>query len=331
MAHHCFYLGRRYLFGLPWHNAVTLTAVTLPVSTLLLGLLGLARGFVSLGMEMRKWSVRSCSMNSSSSEKLKATSAKSGSCSCQEAGFAEDHSVLGSLTVMFVFWIFLRSLPSAPGHDGVRLFLPAFVFLSVLVGAGVQLGHSWVRDLFQKYAPVRSRKTVSAKKTWKQVTSYPEYGFSVLVCCFIAFELIWIHPTYLGYYSRIAGHPKGAYGLGFESTYWDDAMTPEVIQWINKQGSNKTILYAPTLDALRTLGYLRSDVRFSPDPRTCDLVVLSIRQSALDPSGIRWHIVNEIGPVFSLKTRDGVTLVAGYSGEAVRRLNATDFTNKRNL
>ena len=331
MAHHCFYFGRRYLFGLPWHNAVTLTAVTLPVSTLLLGLLGLTRGFVSLGMEMRKWSVRSCSMNSSHSEKLKATSAKSGSFSCQGAGFAEDHSVLGSLTVMFVFWIFLRSLPSAPGHDGVRLFLPAFVFLSALVGAGVQLSHSWARELFQKYAPVRSRKTVSTKKTWKQVTSYPEYGFSVLVCCFIAFELIWIHPTYLGYYSRIAGHPKGAYGLGFESSYWDDAMTPEVIQWINKQGSNKTILYAPTLDALRTLGYLRSDVRFSPDPRTCDLVVLSIRQSALDPSGIRWHIVNEIGPVFSLKTRDGVTLVAGYSGEAVRRLNATDFTNKRNL
>ena len=54
MAHHCFYLGRRYLFGLPWHNAVTLTAVTLPVSTLLLGLLGLTRGFVSLGMELRK-------------------------------------------------------------------------------------------------------------------------------------------------------------------------------------------------------------------------------------------------------------------------------------
>ena len=31
----------------------------------------------------------------------------------------------------------LRALPNAPGHDGVRLFLPAFAFLACLAGIGL--------------------------------------------------------------------------------------------------------------------------------------------------------------------------------------------------
>ena len=39
----------------------------------------------------------------------------------------------------WTFLMLLRALPHTPGHDGVRLFLPAFGVLALLAGLGAQL------------------------------------------------------------------------------------------------------------------------------------------------------------------------------------------------
>ena len=96
------YLGKIYAFSLPWHNTLVLTAVTTPVAWLGLGLFGLVTALARRRTE--PWAlIWPCSW----------------------------------LVLMIV-----RTLPSAPGHDGIRLFLPSIASLAVLAGLGV----GWLRE-----------------------------------------------------------------------------------------------------------------------------------------------------------------------------------------
>lgn len=92
-----FYLGEYYRFALPWHNTIVLTAVSIPVGILALGLVGIGSvlaGRSKDGGEGWLW-------------------------------------VLSWGTLMVV-----RALPIAPGHDGIRLILPSVLGLSMLAGLG---------------------------------------------------------------------------------------------------------------------------------------------------------------------------------------------------
>lgn len=91
------YLGRTYPFVLPWHHAVVMTIVTVPVAILLLA------GWGGAAAALRGW---------------------------------RDEWLVGlSLVTIGFFWALL-ALPSSPNHDGVRLFLPLFPFLAILAGRG---------------------------------------------------------------------------------------------------------------------------------------------------------------------------------------------------
>ncbi len=91
-----YYFGTSYAFELPWHHAIAMTLVTVPIGILVLGLWGAGSALPKLRRE-----------------------ALSGLC------FVE---------VVF-FWTLL-ALPNSPNHDGVRLFLPMFPFLALLAGRG---------------------------------------------------------------------------------------------------------------------------------------------------------------------------------------------------
>jgi Dolichyl-phosphate-mannose-protein mannosyltransferase len=90
------YLGTVYRFALPWHNTMVLTAVTMPVSIVVLGLVGIA------AVLARARSDR------------------------------DDLIWPMSWAVLMV----LRALPNAPGHDVERLLLPSLASLSLLAGIG---------------------------------------------------------------------------------------------------------------------------------------------------------------------------------------------------
>ena len=89
-----FYLGKRYLYSLPWHNAFVLMGVTIPWAALVLGLWGSI-------LSVARWR---------SGDRLPA------------------YLLLQALTLP-VFRMF-----NTPAHDGVRLFLPTFFFWAGLAG-----------------------------------------------------------------------------------------------------------------------------------------------------------------------------------------------------
>ena len=97
------YFGQTYEYTLPWHNAWVLLGITVPVTILVAGVIGIVWG---LGQIRR------------------------------------DRLPLYFL-VHFLTLPVLRMLPSTPAHDGVRLFLPTFFFLAAFAGWGtVALGRA---------------------------------------------------------------------------------------------------------------------------------------------------------------------------------------------
>jgi hypothetical protein len=100
----------------------------------------------------------------------------------------------------------LRALPHTPGHDGVRLFLPAFGLLALLGGPGARL----VLD--------RSAR----------------WGMAAIVAALaegIASVAIMM-PVPLSYFSPAMGGLRGAAAMGMEPTYYWDALTPDARRWL---------------------------------------------------------------------------------------------------
>ncbi len=105
------------------------------------------------------------------------------------------------LTGHWTFLMILRALPHTPGHDGVRLFLPAFGLLALLGG----LGAHWLLERFGGWAKVAIAAALA------------EGVISVAV----------MMPVPLSYFSPVVGGLPGATKLGMEPTYYWDAFGPE--------------------------------------------------------------------------------------------------------
>jgi len=106
----------------------------------------------------------------------------------------------------WAFLMILRALPGAPGHDGVRQFLPAFGLLALLGGFGVEVlverGRRWVKPAV--------------------ALALVEGAMSVAL----------MMPVPLSYYSPLVGGLPGATALGMEPTYYWDALVPEARHWL---------------------------------------------------------------------------------------------------
>ncbi len=208
------YMGQTYEYSLPWHNAWVLLAITVPASLLIAA----GVGFV--------YAVRRIAGRD-----------------------VFPLYVLAHLVTLPV----LRMLPT-PAHDGVRLFLPTFVFLSILAGWGV----AWVGDGLARAA----RRGAN--------------GLHVLALLLVlgpaAWQLIRVHPYELSYYNEFIGGPRGAWRAGFELAYWYDAFTPGVIRQLNARfPRHATVTFPNELSApimvfqdLQALGALRGDIELEP-------------------------------------------------------------------
>jgi MFS family permease len=91
-----FYLGQIWMFVVPWHHAVVMSLITLPVVTVALSVL-------SLDKVVRRGPERPLAL---------------------------------LCIIQVGFWLTLIGLPQSPNHDGVRLWLPMFPFVAILAGIG---------------------------------------------------------------------------------------------------------------------------------------------------------------------------------------------------
>jgi hypothetical protein len=197
-------------------------------------------------------------------------------------------------------WLVLmvvRALPNAPGHDGVRLFLPSLASLAVLAGIGVGAlaarlrarGLAWVAWLLA--AAATGESLVGIARTYPYTDSY---------------------------YNAALGGLPGAERHGFELTYYWDTMGPEFLRWARAEAGRRPLeLRFPSplvnIQYLREWGELPRDVPVvgfenAPAPD----YVLQRRRGVYYPYD--WWLDRHGRPEFVIR-RQGVDLLRVYSFE----------------
>lgn len=112
--------------------------------------------------------------------------------------------------VTLTFWLIVFSWPGVPVYDGIRLFLPAFSQLAICVG--------WGFDALWRRALARWPARGGAR-----------YAAAILFFSAQGSGLVVYRPFLLSYYSLAVGGLSGAERLGFEVTYWGDAVNGPLI------------------------------------------------------------------------------------------------------
>lgn len=255
------YLGRPYAFALPWHNTIVLTFATTPLSVLLLAAVG---GIDALRRRrVEPWALI---------------------------------WPLSWATLMVV-----RALPNAPGHDGIRLFLPSVASLGVLAAMGV--------------GAIARRRPKAALLAL--ALALGESGLGITR----------VYPYTDSYYSVAVGGLPGAEKLGLELTYYWDAMGPEFLRWLRIEAARRPVSLrfpGPLINVrfLREWGWIPPGVRVldiepAPDPD----YVLQRRRGVYYPYD-EW--LDARGqPRFTI-AREGVDLLRVYPfSESFRAYEAT--------
>jgi len=191
----------------------------------------------------------------------------------------------------------VRALPQAPGHDGVRQIIIAFAYLAILAGGGVYLLQGWRR---QRGAMMLGWIAVGAS----------------------AFECLAYHPFELSYYSPVVGGLPGAV-KNFEPTYFWDSLTPEAIEWLNKNTpTGRSVLFVNNPENWRYLhrwGTLKA-LPYSPEVHgTAPPIwfVLQHRTALLSAADRR--LLAEETPAFRV-AKFGVPLLSIYSIQQYDRI-----------
>ncbi len=240
--------------SLPWYNTLLWTVLVTPIGFLLFGGLG-------LWAAVRSW---------------------------------RDEPLGLLIAGHWALLMILRALPGAPGHDGIRLFLPAFGLLALLGGFGVKVllerGSRWVKPAV--------------------ALALVEGTLSVAI----------MMPVPLSYFSPLAGGLPGATALGMEPTFYWDALSPEARHWLAEHTPpGRTIVFRTNPTSwlyLRDVGDLPKRLALT-DPGSPLWVVLQNRPGAFSKDD--WKLVEHGRPAYTV-TKLGVPLVWIFPYSEVERL-----------
>ena len=184
-----------------------------------------------------------------------------------------------------LFPLFLISLPSVPKYDGTRLFLPAFPFICLIGGLGVDQILLW------------------AKKIRREKIFYLLYaGLFILT---VYSSIYRIHPYQSSYFNEAIGGVDGAVRKGFEPEYWGNAYIG-TLKWLNAQSEKKYWIYMADLEPrilwgwelYKEDGMLDRSIQYG-NKKNSDYLILLIRPGFFDEEMWRYYKYKE--PVFSVK------------------------------
>lgn len=229
--HWMLFLGTVYDFSPPWYYAPFMTIVTVTEVVLVLALLGLV--LAAFG-RLRDPVAASCII---------------------QVGF---------------FWAIMM-MPNAPGFDGVRLFLPSFVFVGILAAYGF---HQLERRVSGRRDPAADTRAGDARGRLVTV------GLAAAVVLGAGSPLLAVYPYGLEYYNLAIGGIGGARARGMETTYWWTVVNEAALNMIDDdlpRGARLRFFPAdPELPQLyRQLGLIRADVQLTGAADFDHVVVLS--------------------------------------------------------
>jgi len=184
-----------------------------------------------------------------------------------------------------LFPLLLISLPSAPKYDGVRLFLPAFPFICLIAGMGIDQIFLWAQKI-----------------RWGKIFYLLYAGLFILT---VYTSICKIHPYQSSYFNEVIGGIDGATQKGFEPEYWGNAYIG-TLKWLNEHPGGKYWLYMADLEPkilwgwelYKKDGLLDKSIQFG-NQRNSDYLILLIRPGFFDEE--MWRYYRHHKAVFSVK------------------------------
>jgi hypothetical protein len=256
------YFGKIYEFSLPWHNTLVLTAVTTPVVVLVLAMTGII--------------------------------------ACLARRRVEPWALIWPLS--WATLMIVRALPTAPGHDGIRQFLPSVASLAPLSGLGV----AWLAER------VNGR--------WGRALALLLVASAIGECLV---GMVRTYPYTDSYYNVAIGGLKGAERVGFEVTYYWEAAGPEFLDWVRQQARQGRVDLCFMMDRtnhslLRAWGEIPPEVQildlntYTPKRAEWPDYVQQRRRAFFYP--LDWWLDQHGHPRFVIR-REGVELLRVYPFE----------------
>jgi dolichyl-phosphate-mannose-protein mannosyltransferase len=256
----------------PWLYPFAVTALTLPLPTLLLGAWGFYRQAGKCLGQPLKTSYRFFA-------RLSGT---------QTAAPEEDRDpdLLNPsdrwLIVLNAFIpLMIISIPSIPIFGGMKHWLHAMPFICLLGGLALTQIISWLPERL-------GRLRLTPQRVYLAVSS--------LVLLPSLLGLIHIGSYGTSYYNELAGGVSGAADLGMQRQYWSNNVTG-VLPWINENAPRGARLHLHEVngECYRTYkndGYLRGDLRLAWLPDHSDLTAYQYHREFVDSE---YRIWNKLG------------------------------------
>lgn len=197
------------------------------------------------------------------------------------------------------FPLILIALPSIPKYDGVRLFLPAFPFLSMIAAMGAQQIILLIKKLTTSPLPSPHEKR---RKGELPIIIF----FFIFLFAFTVYtSIIRIHPYQSSYYSELIGGVEGAAQKGLELEYWGNAYIG-ALPWMNQHSQSTFWVYMAdwepivlwVFDLYKKDGLLKESIKFG-NKHESDYLLLLIRQGFFDEE--MWNFYKYGKPIFSVK------------------------------
>jgi 4-amino-4-deoxy-L-arabinose transferase-like glycosyltransferase len=182
-----------------------------------------------------------------------------------------DVMALFGINVLFILVVGL--LPGAVLHDGMRQLLSALPFLTGLAGCGFFFLIRWLTEQCQRVRTLERIRHLKAKLIG---------AICLLILLPPALDLYFYHPYELSYYNRLVGSIRGAYHRGLEVTYFMEAFTPELLDFLNRSLPPNATLNASfgnfMFDYYQKENRLRRDIQIT-DKANFNYYILLTRRS----------------------------------------------------
>jgi hypothetical protein len=307
--HHVYYnieyLGRNWNTPpFPWHYPIVVTALTVPVTTLVLALGG---AVLAARARLAVWRT----------QRATAVPPDSGPGSIGPTGVARQDEpdtrpllmpgLLLGLLACFNFALFMTG--KTPIFGGMKHFMPALPFLALFAAVG-----------FEAAARVAEAWLAARRPGLRCAAAVASVSLGIVVCLPAVCETARAHPYGLSHYNLLAGGPSGGASLGMNRQFW--GYSPRgLLSWLNRTLEPGARLYPHDMNTdsivyYKRDGLMRKDIADvwqleEPGMRQSNwaLVIHEKHFNRYDPA--LWEIYGTLRPAHVLDL-EGVPLVTVY-------------------
>jgi hypothetical protein len=259
----------------PWMYPFAVTALTLPLPTLLLA----GWGFFALAGRRLGHPLRTCGKWLARLIGTRAGTSETGDTTQEPRGLESLDSFDGWLLILNAFVpLAIIAIPSVPIFGGMKHWLHAMPFLCLLAGMAL------VRFLEPLQKGLRGK--------WRS-PAILFAGAAGLALLPSLLGLVHIGNYGSSYYNELAGGVSGAADLGMQRQYWSNNVTG-VLPWINQEAPRgaRVHLHEVNGECFRIYkqdGYLRPDLRAAWMPDHADFAAIQYHREFVDAEYRVWN------------------------------------------